>query len=418
MSIKERASTVSGKVVALAGLDDAEVVNLSCSNCGADQTVSASFGEPHCANCGSDNLYTNEAIELTAEQEEEIPMIGYECSKCSSTIHLASAVVASLNNRVCCSNCGTPVQIEEGEEDLEIALDQDQDVKIDELQIDDGINLDDNEVIAAPFDQVEELEDATNQTDEMPFQEVEAGESLVDALDMDDTDKELSFVRLGGRLVAAKAHVTIASLTEDDAGDNAELMGTDAFEQAVRHVTATKGLRQALASFGFRHIKAKVVTKASVNKQVEAATFKLTAASKAAKATYVESLAIASAGIARGLIRKNVALKAAMQTELEALGVRNSKSVVATMFAKHGLEFAKAILSEADRISASSAEYRKDLQQALADDVSPESFEIVDEDEESLDNVQARLAVPALLKPQVVKASHTLQSKRNLFTSY
>lgn len=412
---QERASQSKGKLIALASVEGNDPVNtLHCSSCGSDQIVSASFDDPHCANCGSDEMYQTSDADM--EVADEVETVGYECASCNTAVHIATAAVASLGNKVCCSNCGTAVELSMTEEaveptnpDLEgeILADENQDLPLDDLAEEGS-----DEELEFPGE-VLQVTEATEQSDEVPnndYNFASEGEPLVDSVEADDTIKDVELCKLSGRLCVAKNAVVIASLNKDEAGENGDILETETFEQAFRTTAASQGLRQALASYGFKLVRTKSLTKATVTAQVKQATQKIQASTKLQQASMVECTALASACLSRGIIKRDLAIVSAIANELAALGVTNATVTARKILASTGHDFAKAIMSVGDHLAKATVEYRKDLQQALTDNNL--DFQATGEETaEGEDEIQARLskpataAVAALLRPQVVVAS-------------
>lgn len=439
---QERATAAKGSIVALASVDGNDPTHiLRCSTCGSDQVVSASFDDPHCANCGSDELYENSGAEM--QIADEVETVGYECAKCHSGVHISTAAVAALGNKVCCSNCGTAIALDlsivddSDVEDQTAAEETDAEGLIEADEDLDGIEADltGGEQFADVDQQIEELhvegsdeelnfpgevesEKADAQSDEMPgnnYGLTEEGEALLDSVECDDKLDDVQLCSLAGRLCVAKGSIIVASISEDEAGDNADLLGTDTFEQAFMTTGANHGLRKAIAAYGFRMVRSKSITQASVNAQVNKVKQQLTASAQLTKSTMTECAALASACLSRGIIKKDLAIANAISSELSALGVKNSAVVAKRILANTGHEFAKAIMVEADRLAKATVEYRKDLQQALSDenlDFNPEVEAA--EGEDGQDTIQARLSVPAtvpaLLRPQAVTAATSIRA--------
>lgn len=424
---QERASQSKGKLIALASVDGNDPVHtLHCSSCGSDQVVSASFDDPHCANCGSDEMYATKDAEM--EVADEVETVGYECAHCNTAVHIATAAVASLNNRVCCSNCGTAVELDLADEtaaestDAEgeitaqdtTELEEEADVAIDDLQVEGA-----DEELDFPGEVIEVTE-ATSQSDEVPNNDYEfatEGEPLVDSVEADDTLENVELCSLSNRLCVAKNAVVIASLNEQEAGENGDILNTDTFEQAFRTTASSQGLRKALASYGFKLVRTKSLTKASVTSAVSKATQQIKASVKLQQASMVECTALASACLSRGIIKRDLSIVSAIANELSALGLTNATVTARKILANTGHDFAKAIMAEGDKLAKATVEYRKDLQQALSDENL--DFQATDtEDAEGEDSieaqVQARLSKPAtvaaLLRPQVVNASSSVGS--------
>ncbi|WP_391857021.1 hypothetical protein, partial [Vibrio cidicii] len=107
------------------------------------------------------------------------------------------------------------------------------------------------------------------------------------------------------------------------------------------------------------------------NKRVEAKAKKLTAGLRAVAAEQDESmeqcLAIAAVGINRAGYFKDVRneLRAALEDEFAAAGVRNADKLIRRVFASHGVDYAKAILTIANQLKDKPVEVRNSHASAL-----------------------------------------------------
>jgi hypothetical protein len=251
---------------------------------------------------------------------------------------------------------------------------------------------------------------------DLDFEADDAGEPLMDSMDMDDSEMALSFVQAAGRLVAMKGPVAIATLTSVRAGANADIMASDTFAEAVSVAAKSKGLRKALTAFGFKPIRVKVLSLAAVNAQKA----QLIEKSKADHSTFMKrlekSLAIAAAGLARNQFKghKNV-LSAALVDEMKLVGMRNAPAMVTRIMATHGVEFAKQLIEMADKLSKMSEESRNAMADVLsmttetADDVVEDVADddsIVDDDFDSITSrVKANRVVSSTIPNIKVSAS-------------
>jgi hypothetical protein len=107
-----------------------------------------------------------------------------------------------------------------------------------------------------------------------------------------------------------------------------------------------------------------------LNKRVEAKAQKLTAGIRAeAEAQFdvlEQALAIAAVGINKGFFKnQSNELRAALETELTAAGVRGHQKMLASVFATKGIDFAKAILTVAKQVSLMPEETRANFVAAL-----------------------------------------------------
>jgi hypothetical protein len=303
----------------------------------------------------------------------------------------------------------------------EITADETEDLALDEEEADVAIDELHEEGSDEELDfpgEVLQVTEATSQSDEVPNNDYEFatdGEPLVDSVEADDTLENVELCSLSNRLCVAKNAVVIASINEQEAGDNGDILNTDVFEQAFRTTASSQGLRKALASYGFKLVRTKSLTKASVTSAVSKATQQIKASVKMQQASMVECTALASACLSRGIIKRDLAIVSAIANELSALGLTNATVTARKILASTGHDFAKAIMAEGDKLAKATVEYRKDLQQALSDEnLDFQANEVAEGEDQVEDLVQARLSKPAtvaaLLRPQVVNASSSVGS--------
>lgn len=251
------------------------------------------------------------------------------------------------------------------------------------------------------------------------------GDPLVDALDMDDTQKALAFVKANGRLVAMKGHVAIATLSKTSRTPNAKLINSPALQAATKHSVSTEGLRAGLQSVGFTLIKVPVTSKASLERRVQEITAKTAATETAKQKTFAQSFALAAAGLNRGQW-KGVAnpLRAAMETELTRAGVEQPRRVVSSVFEAAGLSYAEALLATSNRLSKMSASARNELAEVLnmtaATSPEDEHAQMSDEDIDQ-SHVEARFSsggrsTAALLRPRITASAESTSQAANILS--
>jgi hypothetical protein len=227
--------------------------------------------------------------------------------------------------------------------------------------------------------------------------EYDEGESIADLLDIDDSGVGLSFEVKSNRVVAMKNYVAVASLTKDGAGQNADIMRSPAFLQAALSMAKSAGMRQALASVGFKMIKVPVMSKVTVARKVNEAM--QASANKLAQdsSTLSESMAIAAAGLARGRWRgKENPLLASFANELNSLGIRNTERVVARILASSLVPFTKTLMEVASDLNKMSPAARKETAAVLEmttelDQIEPETVTAKNELEDRFQTTAAVL---------------------------
>ena len=200
--------------------------------------------------------------------------------------------------------------------------------------------------------------------DDMPVVDIDA---------MDDKDSEdVVFASIGLRVHAIKANRIIASLGKKQAikAGHGEHYMSDQFQDVVGVEMAKHGLRAGLKSMGFSLATVNVGRTEVLNKRVEAKVKSVTAAvrrtSQAATSALDQCLAIAAVGINRQYFKdtKNE-LRAALEDELAAAGVRGASKLVRSVFASHGVTYAKAIVTLATKLQAMPESARNTFAEAL-----------------------------------------------------
>ena len=228
-----------------------------------------------------------------------------------------------------------------------------------------------DELVAAPAAELTAANDAVKMAPHTKHEDSEGvcddrGSILADAMNVDDTANDLSFISAAGRVVALKAHVTVFSLRASDAGDNVDLIESPQFISAVKRHVQAKGLRAALQDFGFKPVRVPVVSQETVKASITAATAKVEEKHKVVAANMEDALAIAATGLNSGRFRNyENPLRAALSAELSALGIRNPNRVVAKVFERYGITYTQNLLAAANSISRLSAEARKDMKDML-----------------------------------------------------
>jgi len=255
-----------------------------------------------------------------------------------------------------------------------------------------------------------------DEDDVVKMTESDTGDSLADAMEMDDTQAGLSFEAKAGRLVAMKAHVAIASLTEAGAGSNADIMRTRGFQNALVAMAEKSGMRRTLVSAGFSFIKIPVVSKATVDRRVKEAVQASNAAKTKEMAVLSECMALAAAGLSRGQWRgKENPLLAAFAAELKTAGVRNPERVVSRVLSDNVVPFTRSLMEIASDLSRLSERSRTETA-ALLEMTTPTAITSSTEDlEESGDDLETRLNTTAAIVRATV--APTTRSQRQDVTA-
>lgn len=293
-----------------------------------------------------------------------------------------------------------------------------------EFEDDDGMDdLGALDVEAEFEDEMEEVE--ADAEEPLPFEEDSADAEDVSLLDADavsDEDSDdLVFATTASVVHVIRANRIIASMGPASARKIAmsDIYLSDQFQDVVQSSVDTKGLRKGLVQSGFVLAKVKLAAASkATNKAIEAkVTARITAkvASLAKRDEALEqSLAIAAVGINRRYFKDTPnELRAALETELQSAGVRGASRMVQAAFQQHGVDYAKAILTLARRLSAMPDEVRNQYASAL-DLTSDDEFEVdaaeEDDEEDDFDGDDEDMPTSvsaALLQPSRRSSSQT-----------
>jgi hypothetical protein len=317
------------------------------------------------------------------------------------------------------------------------------------LEVDEDWDEEPAGVTAEFGDEEESPEEEEEEEDDEDEEEVDAHVATADSMDLVDVDgteddgDDVQFATAGLRVHAMKGNRIVATLSKKSAvaAGYADEYLSDEFQDVVGVEMAKHGLRAGLKNMGFVMAKVNITANNVVNKRVETQTQKVTAAirrnSAATQASLKQCLAIAAVGINRSYFKDTRnELRAALEDELAAAGVRGASKMVRRVFAKNGVDYAKAILTLANKLSEMPEVTRNAFASALdltndgetdveddddlfGDDASPDfqaettggaddEFDEETEDEMDTPNtVQAALANP---QHRVVKASKKVHS--------
>lgn len=211
--------------------------------------------------------------------------------------------------------------------------------------------------VVSEFD--DEEGDDEEEDDDVPAVAAASSEDMP-LLDIDGTDDEgddVVFASLGLQVHAIKANRIIASLGKKravKAGIGDEYMSEE-FQDATSAEMSKHGLRAGLTKQGFALATVNVTKNEVVNKRVEAKAAKVTAAvrrtTQSSNEALGQCLAIAAVGINRQYFKDaRNELRASLEEELEAAGVRGAARLVRKVFASKGVDYAKSILTLANKL--------------------------------------------------------------------
>lgn len=268
-------------------------------------------------------------------------------------------------------------------------------------------DLGDDDVLDDPIGVTEELDPSLD--DEFDLADTQ-GDPLADALELDDTDAALAFVRASGRVVAMKGHTAVASFSKKTAGKNAFLINSDALPAAASAAVQADGLRKGLESVGFKLIRvpaSSAMATAKAAQKVQAAADKKEADRKR---EFAGIFALAAAGLNRGNWRGHAnPLRTALESRLAALGAESPKRIAASILEEAGLQYSQTLLEISSKLSAMSASARKEMGEMLELTSVVATAEEDDEDEGvEASALEARLTKPALLRPSITSSASSV----------
>jgi hypothetical protein len=277
----------------------------------------------------------------------------------------------------------------------------------------------DNEDLTAPVEASDDFDE--DDVAVAAFEDPTEGDALADAMDMDDSDDCLSFVQANGRVVAMKAHVAVASLTKEGAGKNADLMFKPAMTAAALNAVKAYGMRKGLTSVGFKMHLVPVTTKAAVSRELQKMQASAAKKEEEQRKDFAAAFALASAGLSRGSWKgyDNPMLKA-VETELNRLGVSNSKRLAASIVSAASVPYSKNLLEVTSKLlkvsAATRAEYAEmfDLTSSTSIEASAEEEDGEEDLEVTSNQVEARFQRAALLRPRVTSSVQSVTSAADI----
>lgn len=241
----------------------------------------------------------------------------------------------------------------------------------------DDEDMEDEEVEAGMDEESDEMDDWGSEEGGATYDastQVSADEMpVVDIDGMDDKEGEdVVFASIGLRVHAIKANRIIATLTKKTAvaAGHGDVYLSDQFQDVVGVEMAKHGLRAGLKGMGFKMATVNVAKAELINKRVDAKVKQVTAAvrrtSHAQTEAFEQCAAIAAVGINRQYFKDTSnELRAALEEELQAAGVRGATKLVRRVFASKGVAYAKAIVTLATKLQAMPEATRNTFAEAL-----------------------------------------------------
>ena len=410
-------------------VQQAPTENFECEACNTELQFATNvdnFGEPVCPNCGGtchasvDSSLDEEVDEL---QEEEVAEFTCLSAVCGAKNVVEARLVTALNGSLVCASCGTLHAVNFDDEDLtdtssEPILADDDSSEYDNVDGDDSDDFDEGEEESSFVDDDDfetiASDDESEDLSEEPLDEVEMSDLVSEdepvSIMLDDSQDDVA-------LVAFVGNVATHRLTAEDAGDNADIMGTESFQDALETAANKDGVKTLLEA-GFKPVVASLKIGNIVAKRVEAALAderKVQVASVQDTRTNLQNtMALASKAIAVGFYRRQPSqLVASIAANLEAIGVPNAKRVALTAVSASLAAHNQQVFELAETLEDKDANFRNDLAEQL-DEMSPSIVADVEPDEEVVeDDFLSEDTVTAALykgstKKQTVTASTDL----------
>ena len=229
----------------------------------------------------------------------------------------------------------------------------------------------------------------------------------------------LSFQSTTDSLIALVRNVPVATLTKEKAGENAGLLHSESFAEAIRHTASQLGKEKALAHYGFDLISVRLPVSSFVKKQVarkvKAAVTKVDSKTKGYSKKLNHALQIASAGMNKSFFKgsSNV-LKESLYRELEAAGLRNPAKVIDKVFAARADEYHQALFEKAYELMNMTPEVRNQLAAAIGDSnyQGVENSDEESEDDRDLNNTLETSGVRPTKKQETASTTGVVSSIR------
>lgn len=369
-------------------LEKVEMAAYKC-DCGTQFRAIAKT-QPFCITCGSDEVIEDEipADDSFALPSDDSQMSSIQCSACGTHNLIDDNVAKAYSGQAHCVTCGE--EIEYMAEDL--SGDEDFSTDSDDVILGDtgdGDLLETEEIQSADetteTETTEDVEDdvstdTTDKTDDTESSEGEDGEASEDSTDAGETASvklisvakagELSFELSGDKLTAYIGATPVATLDKAKAGENASVIHSGSFAQAIVHTAKRNGAEKALAHYGFELISVDVPVPTFVKDKAEATIKgereKLVAAVKTLRNDFRQSLQIAAAGLNKSFFKnKTNVIKAALFEELAALNIRNPAKPIDKVFAAHSDAYHGVLLAIAEELMDKPADVRNQIAEAI-----------------------------------------------------
>jgi hypothetical protein len=296
--------------------------------------------------------------------------------------------------------------------------------------------------VVSEFDDEDEEDGEPDESEEPEEGEIEASTVLsaddMPVVDVDGTDDEgddAVFASVGRQVHVIKANRIVASIGKKRAvkAGHGDTYMSDQFQEVVYVEMSKHGLRAGLAKMGFALATINVTKNDVINKRVEAKAKKVTAAvrrtTQSSNEALGQCLAIAAVGINRQYFKDaRNELRAALEDELEAAGVRGASRLIRRIFASKGVDYAKSILTLANKLVGMPEVTRNQFAAALdmttdgeidddedefGEDAEPEFVTAEDADAEFDDDFEDEIESPETVHAALQRPAAQIRQRRS-----
>lgn len=373
-------------------LKQVEMAAFKCNACNVPFRAVAGT-QPFCVTCGSEDVIDEE---IPAEDDFVFPetddeMSAIQCSSCGTHNLITDKLATAFAGNLHCVTCGEDVEfmagegdtsenegdevVLEGEDDLlaveDVAAESSEGEETEESEQSEGEDLIDDTEEEAEFEGDVDNDGDIDAEDFEAVEEESVGEESARIKLLTVAKKgELSFELSGSKLTAYIGDTPVATLQKETAGENAGVMHSTTFTQAVKHTARSMGVERALAHFGFKPLFITVPVNKFVNMKAEAKISgeraKIEEQAKTFKDDFRHCLQIASAGLNKRFFKnQDNALKAALFDELSALNIRNPAKVIDKVFAAHSDSYHSTLIALATDLLGKDANVRNQIAEAV-----------------------------------------------------
>lgn len=419
--------------------NEVEFSKHECASCGTQVAFGTDVDgiEPYCPTCGGEDFTVVSVEPIPVEQytDEEVSLA--TCPNCGAHNAYDDRILASLDGHVHCAACGHEMQAADDVDDNIYDVTATEDVEDSTEDDVDDTNVEDKEPEMSGFGKKRKSVKASENTnpdlnandlrvalDDPPVNTngeindgvkdapvINTNEDLntefadVDMLDNADDNADVEIVQQACgdgsvKLLAFANGIHVASLTTEDAGDKADVIGNRHFHDALEQEAKSHGCK-CLSKYGFKPVVAKIgiakLVNARVAKELTAQTAALTATKEDVKADFHQALSIAVAALNAGYYRnRKNPLAVTLTAALKAMGIGQAESIVKRAVQAASQEFIDEAMDLTEEVMEKPLELRNELADNLSEIDPNAQFQTTDEAEDepladAAENVTARL---------------------------